>query len=72
MNRLRELRLKAGLTQLEMAKRLNISESFYCQLENGKRGIKVPMALNIAGILGTTVEDIFLPENMAERQEYVG
>lgn len=69
MKRLRDLREKAGLTQLEMGKKLGISESYYCQLENEKRRMSLNMALDIAAILKTTPNDIFLPSDFAERHE---
>ncbi|SDZ18822.1 helix-turn-helix transcriptional regulator [Tindallia californiensis] len=68
MEKLRELRRKANITQLDMSKRLGISESYYCQLENGSRRMSLAVAIKISEILNATVEDIFLIENMAKRQ----
>ena len=68
MDKLKPFREEAGLTQLEMAQRLNISESYYCQLENGKRRMSLDVALSIAAILKKTPNEIFLPENFAECQ----
>lgn len=42
---LRQLRLDAGLTQREMAKRLHLSIGALSRLENGKRKISGPMAI---------------------------
>ena len=34
---MKEAREKAGKTQLDVASALNISESYYCEIENGNR-----------------------------------
>lgn len=69
MNKLKQFREEAGLTQKQMAEKLGVSESYYCQLENGKRRMSLQIALDIAAILRKTPNDIFLPSNFAERQE---
>lgn len=66
MNRLRETRKKSGFTQQEMASKIGISESYYCQLETGKRRMSLDNALKISSILGKTPDEIFLPNNMAK------
>lgn len=68
MDKLKEIREKAGLTQLDMAQKLGISESYYCQLENGKRKMSLDNALKISAILRKTPNEIFLPSNFAKRQ----
>ena len=72
MNRLRAFREQARLTQREMADKLGISESYYCQLENEKRRMSLRMALDIAAILKKTPNDIFLPDDFAKRQAGTG
>ena len=68
MIKLRLLREKAGFTQKQMAQKLGISESYYCQIENTKRRMSLQMALDIAAILKKTPNEIFLPDDFAERQ----
>ena len=34
--KLRDKRVQSGLTQLELAKKVGVSESYICQIENGK------------------------------------
>ena len=65
---LKKYRREANLTQLQMAKKLGISESYYCQLENGTRRLSLDNALKIANILKKTPNEIFLPTNFAKRQ----
>lgn len=68
MYKLKEAREAAGLTQLEISKKLGISDSFYSQIENGKRRLSLKMALDIAAILKKTPNDLFLPSSVAECQ----
>ena len=35
-SKLKMMRNKQGLTQLELAKKIGVSESYICQIENGK------------------------------------
>ncbi len=69
VNKLKTSRENAGLTQAQMAEKLNISESYYCQLENGTRRMSLDNAVKISSILKTTLNDIFLGNNFAKCQE---
>lgn len=44
---LKELRKKAGLTQLEVAEKLNIAESYYSMLENGTRQKDMNLSMTV-------------------------
>lgn len=61
MTSLTELRIRKGITQEQMAKKLKIGVSTYNQYENSQRSIPYHIAREIADILGSNVEDIFLP-----------
>ena len=63
---LRKMREQAGLTQLEVAKKLNISEGSYSLIENGKRQIKmsIDMAKKLAEAFEVPIDTIL--ENEAE------
>lgn len=41
-------REELGLSQAEVAKRVGVSRSFYCLVEQGKRGIRLDLAHNIS------------------------
>lgn len=58
---LRELREELGYTQLEISKKLNISESYYSLIENGERQKKLDMTMTkkLADIFGVTLEFIY-------------
>ena len=59
MSTLKQLRRKNKLTHQTMADTLNISKSYYWQLENGKRRLTYDMAIKIARIFKTTPDYIF-------------
>lgn len=69
MNRLKQFRKAAGITQAVMAKRLGMSESGYCLIENGKRRITVQVGYDIADILNVDINDIFLHDYFAISKE---
>lgn len=60
---LKQSRIEAGLTQSCMARKLGISSSYYCLLENGKRRITLDLALLISQIMDKPLEDIFTYSN---------
>lgn len=56
---LKQYRHKFNYTCLDMAKKLNISKTFYWQLENGKRTLSYKMAYKISFILKTKPDKLF-------------
>jgi len=54
-----EARKKAGLTQVEVAKRANISEISYQRIEYGKQRPIIDTAFLIADAVNSTVEELF-------------
>ena len=66
MNRLKQYRKAAGITQAEMGQKLGMSESGYCLIENGKRRITVQLGYDIAEILNVDINDIFLFDSLAK------
>ena len=61
-NRLRELREREGLSQGELALRLEVSRQSINALETGKYDPSLPLAFRIARLFGTRIEDVFLPD----------
>jgi transcriptional regulator with XRE-family HTH domain len=53
---LRELRLAAGLTQVQVAAQLGVPQSFVSKYEAGERRLDVIELRHVARALGTTVE----------------
>ncbi|MBN8261142.1 MAG: helix-turn-helix transcriptional regulator [Xanthomonadales bacterium] len=62
-NRLRELREREGLSQGELALRLEVSRQTVNALETGKYDPSLPLAFRIARLFGTRIEDVFLPDD---------
>ena len=59
LDKLKELRMKVGFSDSDMAKMLGISKTFYWQIENGKRKLKYSMAIRITEIFGLKPDDLF-------------
>lgn len=57
--KLKELREKKGLSCEEIAKILNISKSYYWQIENKNRRLYYDLAKKIAAIFNLKPDDIF-------------
>jgi len=62
----RELRLKAGLSQKSLAAQAGVSREWLGSFENGKPSVEIGMVLDVIGVLGYTVEiqkdrEYFLP-----------
>ena len=64
---LAEIRKSKGIPQKEIAERLRIGTSTYCQYELGIRKVPASVAFQIAEILGVEAEDIFFPERFSLR-----
>lgn len=58
-NKLKNFRLKLGVTQLQVADKLNLHVHTYKRYESSKRIPKVDTALALAKVLNTTVEELF-------------
>ena len=59
MNNLKFFRLKKGITQREVAKEVGISEQCYQRYEYGIREPIASIALRIAMVLDTTVDQLW-------------
>ena len=62
LNKLKERRESLGLSYKDMAEKLEISKTFYWQLENQKRNLSYKMTIKIANILKTKPDVIFYEE----------
>ncbi len=67
---LREKREQRGLTQQDMASRLDISLSYYNQIENGDRqkNLELLLADKIAHFLGVSIDFIITEETKLLQQ----
>lgn len=55
---LRELRREAGLTQVDVANRLDVPQSFVSKYESGERRLDVIELHHVARAIGTTLQAI--------------
>ncbi len=62
MVELKRRRLEKKYTCNDMAKILNISKTFYWQIENKKRKLTYEMAIKIADIFNTKPDKLFYTE----------
>ena len=58
-HRIRQLRLKNGLTQEELASRCELTKGFLSQLENDIAVPSLPTLMDIVEVLGTNMSDFF-------------
>jgi len=59
MKILKKIKIKNSYSYQDMANLLNISKTFYWQIENDKRRLSYDMAVKIANIFNTTPDKIF-------------
>jgi putative transcriptional regulator len=65
-NRLKEHRARLGVNQSELGKLAGVSRQTISLIERGDYSPSVTLALKLAGIFGTSVEEIFSYEEDAE------
>jgi len=59
-NRIRELRAKHDLSQLELAQKVGVRRETIVFLEKGKYNPSLRLAHNIARVFGQQIEEVFL------------
>lgn len=55
---LRELRMKRGLTQGELAEMVGVTRAFLCQIERGTKALSLPLAKEISEVLKCGIADL--------------
>jgi len=65
--RLREARLNAGLTQVNMAGDIGMPSTYLSEVETGKRNITLRTLAGIASFLGLDVKVKFVPKPTRRR-----
>ncbi|TRX71355.1 helix-turn-helix transcriptional regulator [Carboxylicivirga sp. M1479] len=61
-NRIKELRARDKLTQLDLAKNVNVRRETIVFLEKGKYNPSLKLAYDIAKIFNLKIEDVFIFE----------
>lgn len=62
-NRLRDLRVERGWSQVDLARELSVSRQTVHALETGKYDPSLPLAFRIARLFGRPIEAVFLGES---------
>ena len=61
-NRLEEIRKEQGMSQEELADRLEVSRQTISSLENGRYNPSILLAFKIARLFNLSIEEIFIYE----------
>lgn len=56
--RIKELRIKAGMTQEELSEKLDITKNAYQKIERGANGAKIDTLIELANIFNETLDFI--------------
>jgi putative transcriptional regulator len=66
MNKLKELRLKAKMTQKELAEELKVTPDYISMIERGDRTPGFRLSKKMADYFNTTVDEIFFAQDKNE------
>jgi len=55
-NRIKQQRKSLGLTQEQLAEKIDLSTTYLCQIENGSRGVNLTNLISIANCLSVTLD----------------
>ena len=64
--RIKELRARYDLTQEDLAKKVGVRRETILYLEKGKYNPSLKLAHNVARVLKTTIDNLFIFENKEE------
>lgn len=67
---IKEIRLARGITQAELAERVERSTTFIAHIENGTKRPGLETLINIASALGSTVDEILLGNQPVDKMTY--
>jgi transcriptional regulator with XRE-family HTH domain len=59
-DRVRSLRIRQGLTQVELAKKIGVKQSNVSELERGVRGLSIQQLVKLSKVLATSTDEILL------------
>ncbi len=60
VNKVKEFRTRAGLTQKELADRVNVSSRTIISLENERYNPSLHLAYKLARVFDKTIEEVFI------------
>jgi len=62
-NRIKELRAREGLTQIDLARQVGVRRETIVFLEKGKYNPSLKLAYDISRVFGQTIEEVFILES---------
>ena len=68
-NRIRQLRMKHGLTQEKVAALINIDRSFYGRIEAGQKGCSVDLFVQLSEIFHVSLDYLILGRHLTAMPE---
>ncbi|BCY19451.1 MAG: helix-turn-helix transcriptional regulator [Chloroflexi bacterium] len=68
-NHLEVLRTQAGLTQQELADRVDVSRQTIISLENGRYNPSILLAFRLSKLFGRPIEEIFIYEEEFDHEK---
>jgi putative transcriptional regulator len=68
-NHLEQLRTQAGLTQQELADRVDVSRQTIISLENGRYNPSILLAFRLSKLFGQPIENIFIYQEEIENEK---
>ena len=66
-NNLKRLREERGIQQKFVAEYIGVSPNYYCQIENGRRGLSTKYLPKLREFFGVTLDEIFFETEIAKR-----
>ena len=60
VTKIKEYREKAGMKQSELAEKVNVRRETIVHLENGRYNPSLKLAMDLAGVFGVSVEELFV------------
>ena len=68
MNKIKELRTRDGLSQIELAKKMHVCQPLISHWETGKFSPRIPELMKLAQLFDCTVDDILRDEDPSEEE----
>ncbi len=69
LDKLKEIRIQAGLTYQQVANEVGISKEYYWMIENGKRRLTYENAVKIAKVFKFSPDYIFLDSELTRSEQ---
>lgn len=62
-------RLRAGVTQSDLARELGISQTHLCNVENGRLSPSLRLLVSLGKLLDCTIDDLVIEADSASREQ---